>query len=356
MKACYFGSYFRNYPRNETIIEGLRQNNVNVIECHPDFDVTKHTPKILPKIYMKLLEKIMSLKKDFDIIIVGYPGWYTFWLAKLVSLYTRKPVIFDAFISLYNTMVLDRQIVDKKSFFAKSLYLLDKYSMKFADLCITDTLEHIRYFSETFHIPVEKFRKVPVGANEKIFYSRNNEVDNENFNVLFYGYFTPLHGLDVILHAAKLLESKKNIKFLIIGKTIEGNVNVPRISTKNVRFLKPISYIDLPKFISKSQICLGIFGKTRKAKLVVPNKIYQSIAMKKAVITADTPAMHEEFTNMKNIFLCDPTPESLADAVLLLEEDKILRNKIAKSAYQLFINNFTTKKVGERMKELCSLR
>jgi len=354
MKACYFGSYFRNYPRNELIIEGLRQNNVNVIECHPDFDVTRHTPKILPKIHIKLLEKIMALKKDFDIIIVGYPGWYTFWLAKLLSMYTRKPVIFDAFISLYNTMVLDRQIVNKKSVFAKSLYLLDKYSMKFADFCITDTSEHIRYFSETFHIPAENFGKVPVGADEKIFHPRNNEVDNEDFNILFYGYFTPLHGLDVILRAAKLLESKKNIKFTIIGKTDEGNVNVPRKSTKNVQFFNPIPYIDLPKFISKSQICLGIFGQTQKAKLVVPNKIYQSIAMKKAVITADTPAMHEEFKHMGDVFLCAPTPESLADAVLLLEEDKILRNKIAENAYQLFVNNFTTTKVGERMKELCS--
>ena len=41
---------------------------------------------------------------------------------------------------------------------------------------------------------------------------------NKPLSVLFYGTFLPLHGMDVLLHACKLLEGKA-IEFRIIGGT-----------------------------------------------------------------------------------------------------------------------------------------
>ncbi len=39
MRICYFGTYSmeEGYPRNRVIIEGLRKNGVDVVECHEDF-------------------------------------------------------------------------------------------------------------------------------------------------------------------------------------------------------------------------------------------------------------------------------------------------------------------------------
>ncbi|MEF9426698.1 MAG: hypothetical protein L0956_05835 [Candidatus Mariimomonas ferrooxydans] len=38
MKVCYFGTYSTGpgYPRNRVIIKGLRENRVEVIECHKE--------------------------------------------------------------------------------------------------------------------------------------------------------------------------------------------------------------------------------------------------------------------------------------------------------------------------------
>ena len=34
MKVCYWGTFEREYPRNAVLIAGLRQNGVEVVECH----------------------------------------------------------------------------------------------------------------------------------------------------------------------------------------------------------------------------------------------------------------------------------------------------------------------------------
>ena len=36
MRVCYFGTYRVRYSRNQIMIEGLRRNGVEVIECHEE--------------------------------------------------------------------------------------------------------------------------------------------------------------------------------------------------------------------------------------------------------------------------------------------------------------------------------
>ena len=34
LRVCYFGTYRAEYSRNRIMMEGLRKNGVEVIECH----------------------------------------------------------------------------------------------------------------------------------------------------------------------------------------------------------------------------------------------------------------------------------------------------------------------------------
>ena len=38
MRVCYFGTYSTGpgYPRNRVIIKGLRENGIEVVECHKE--------------------------------------------------------------------------------------------------------------------------------------------------------------------------------------------------------------------------------------------------------------------------------------------------------------------------------
>jgi glycosyltransferase involved in cell wall biosynthesis len=48
---------------------------------------------------------------------------------------------------------------------------------------------------------------VYVGANEKLWKIKKTDIiKNSKFNVVFWGAFSPLHGIDIIVKAANLLE------------------------------------------------------------------------------------------------------------------------------------------------------
>jgi hypothetical protein len=59
----------------------------------------------------KLFKEGMSALKGVDAILVGWPAWRAIYPVKLLSKLLGKPLIVDAFISLYDTEVFDRKRV-----------------------------------------------------------------------------------------------------------------------------------------------------------------------------------------------------------------------------------------------------
>jgi glycosyltransferase involved in cell wall biosynthesis len=343
IKVCYFGSYDPKYTRNRVIIFGLKQNGVNVFEC-------QDASSILLR-YFKLLWKYLYLKKHDVIIVHGHGNVPLAWL--LAKIFRRK-LIFDPFISLYDTAIFDRKEVDEKSVKAKYYYYLDKWCCALADIVMVDTWGHLRYFHEEFGIKKEKFRRVLVGADDTRFYPVKTEKEDDKFRVLFYGTYIPLHGIEYIVKAAKLLENNKDIVFEIFGsgQTYKNIKSLSeKLKIKNILFKIDWVEEDPQRYIGRVDVCLGIFGGTPKAKRVVPNKAYQAIAMEKPLITGDSPAAREVFSNKENAILCVmANPKAIAESILLLKEDEKLRRKIAKNGYTLFKERFTPQAIGKEVK------
>jgi len=66
------------------------------------------------------------------------------------------------------------------------------------------------------------------------------------------------------------------------------------------------------------------------------------------LITSETVAIKEIFTDKENCLLCNPHDEvDLASKILLLKNDKKLREKIANRSYKLFKEKFDNKNIGK---------
>ena len=344
MKILMLGTYDLNeYSRGRILYKGLLKNNVKV---------SLFLPKGKLK-YFKLARRL--LKKDYNIILVN--GKLNLILCKILKPFHRRPIVFDVFISDYDSLVKDRKLVKENSFKARILWLLDKYTCKWADFVILDTKAHIKYFVKEFGLKTSKFKEIYIGADEEIFRPTSYQnKKNKKFIVLFHGTFIPLQGIEYIVKAAKLLEKDREILFQIIGygqtfKKIKKLV--ARLKIKNIHFLGFQEISKIPTYISKADVCLGIFGETQKAKRVIPNKAFEVIAMKKPLITADTPAIKELFIHRKNCYLCKISDEkSLAVAIKELKNDFNLRKKIALNGYKLFKEKCTSKEIGNRLKKL----
>jgi len=366
LSICYFGTYEKDYPRNRILIKGLQRSGFKVIECHVPLwekseDKTgnflkskKKITKDLIKSYFKLIKKYHKIKKK-DILIVGYLGQFDMLLARLLA--PRKKIIFNPMISLYDTMVSDRRLFKEHSFLAKLSLLIDKISCKLADIIILDTPEHARYFNKKIKVKNKKLRVIPVGIDSDIFYPIKKEKEKK-MNILFYGKFTPIHGVEYILKAAKALENNKSIEFIIIGKgqTYEKDMQLyKKLKVSNIHFIDWIPYEKLPKIIANSDICLGgHFGKGKKALRVVPNKTFQMIAMKKPVIVSNSIASVEAgFQDKENCIFCRPGDEKeIIEGINLLIKNKRLSEKISKKVYELSQEKYTIERIGEKAKSI----
>jgi len=384
MKVCYFGTYEKNYPLNSIIIKGLKKNSVEVEECHvflwekyankysnflKPFSLLKLTANAMIS-YLKLVFKFFKKCRNIDVFVVGYIGQIDVLLLKTLTLLKKnKPkIIFIPLVSLYNTAVIDRNLFAKNSASARFLFYIDKLSFKIPDLIILDTNEHIAYICRLFGLDERKFKRVWVGADNGVFYPIEHKKKSQSelekhgkFNVLFFGKYIPLHGVEYIIKAAKLLEYDQNIKFRMIGNGQLYNKMFKmsrQLNLKNVDFTKWIEHDMLVEEINRSTVVLGIFGGAGKSLRVIPNKIFQAVACRKPVITGASRAIKELFTDEKNILLCEnKDPLSLKSAVLKLKNNNNLRKRIADNGYKVFSSSLTPEKIGKRIKNfIYSLR
>src|SRR3989338_10707925 len=127
MRVLFFGVYDPNYARNWVLINGLRKNGVEVVEL-------RRKPQRFS--LFRLFFDYLKFKKNFDIMIVGFPGQEAMFLARWLTL---KPIIFDVFTSHYGGGIFVRQKVSKKSFSAKNYKFLDRGSCKLGRIFFLDT-------------------------------------------------------------------------------------------------------------------------------------------------------------------------------------------------------------------------
>jgi len=351
IKIAYFGSYNPLYTRVRTTLKGLRKNNIEVIEC-----LSSSSFRLWRLI--SLFFKYLKIAGGVDVLMVSEAGQTYVPLAKILSVITNKPLLFDAFLSYYHVRVEDEKAVLKNSLKGKYFYYLDKLSCQMADLVILDTQEHIEYFCKTFNLLKGKFRWLPVGSDDELFYPRiNGKVQKKKYFLVFLvSSFYPLHGVEYVVEAAKLLEKNKDIKFLIVGdgptkKNIEKLVKT--LNIKNIKLKESVLPPQLAELMSIADICLGQFGATSQSQMVIPAKVYDAIAMAKPVITGESNSIKKVFTDKENIILCPmANPKALAESIIALKENLRLRQKISANDYRLFCDNFSLSKIGEKLKNI----
>ncbi len=367
MIVCYFGGYDKNYSRNKINIDGLQANGVRLIHCSirkPTFRTESMVSIVLyciklpfhfvyRNLYLIYKGYQKFIKYRYDIILVGYPGHLDLPAAMVLRFIINKPILFDSLISIHDTFVTDREILRNK-FLSRILYSFEKNLYKIPNYIFLDTKTHSDFVSKKYKIPSQKIGYLYIGALKgmNVYKKRHN---NQAFKVVFYGYASPLHGIEYIIKAAKLCESL-DIEFVFIGggQTRKNDLALARkLNVKKVEFLPSLPENKALKIIYTADLMLGIFKGNKKANRVIPNKVYQGIALGIPVLTSQTDGIKEVFTNKKDILLCKPANEfSIASSIRLIFSDNLLRKKLSENGYELYLNNFTPQKTGHHLVKL----
>jgi glycosyltransferase involved in cell wall biosynthesis len=271
-------------------------------------------------------------------------------------------VVWAQFPSGYDTVVGDRAKLSRRHPLARALYAWEWLSCRAADCVLMDTREHAAYVVRTFRVDAKRVRSVWVGAETQLFAPASPPAGStaggtarpDGLTVLFYGQLIPLHGVETIVRAARLLRDRP-IRFVLIGSGQEEarlRALLDEVPLDSLEWHAWLDYERLSEAIARADVCLGIFGCTSKAARVIPNKVFQILACDKPLVTRDSPASRELFGELPppGVQLVPPgDPQALADALAGLLDDP---SRLARQPDARLRERITPRAIGRQLLEV----
>lgn len=310
----WWGRFDPEYSRNRVLRSFLRQAGWQLNDFMPLFSSTGGLEAIFKKIARPDAVWVPAFRqRDFS-------------SARSFADRHDIPLIFDPLISAWDKVVFERKKFPATDKRARNILKAEQELFSRADLVIADTEPHARFFVDHLNAPAAKTHVIPVGAEEGLFTCRPSGPPGDPPEIFFFGSFISLQGTKTIIDAAIQVPEAR--------WTLLGTGPLRRLCEEqsqghsHIHFEEPIPYQNLPERIGAADILLGIFGSSPKAGRVIPNKVYQSMACGRPLITRQSPAypeLLEKDPNCGITFIPPANPVALANAVRhLLAEPSLL--------------------------------
>jgi glycosyltransferase involved in cell wall biosynthesis len=321
-----WGTYDLGKPRTRILLRGLREAGVPVVECHAgvwngveDKSQLRGTGRRLRLLvrwlsrYPRLVLRYLRAPRH-DVVLVGYPGLLDLLVLRPWAKLRRVPVVWDVFVPLYEAVVEDRELVSPRHPAARLLRRAEGGAARRADRVLLDTRAQAERFRSVHGLASDRVGTVPVGVEPEVFPPLGDGAPPPGRGApsaptaLFYGQMIPLHGVGTILEAAAS-PAGRGIRWRMIGRgqeveKVERALREGRSPTLD--WVPWVPYDRLHEEIAEADVCLGIFGTTAKAARVIPNKVYQVLAVGKPLVTRDGPGIRELLREGPGIRLIPP--------------------------------------------------
>lgn len=200
--------------------------------------------------------------------------------------------------------------------------------------------ENIIYVSNG--VDYKHFRNV----NKDFKYSKEYQkiLDSKKPIIGYYGALASWFDYDLIKYIAK---NKKDCNIVLIGSKYDTSFNNANLTDKNIHYLGPVDYKDLPNYASCFDVCMLPFKINDITRSTNPIKIFEYMALSKPIVSVDLDECrkyevvqigktYEEFLNKINKSLKGTSKE-----YKLKEKDIALTNTWQKKACD--ISNALTK-------------
>lgn len=339
----WWGRSDPNYSRNRIIRKQLKNLNYEILDFYPLVSRFGYIEALLKKI------------KRTDFVWVPCFRQRDILSASKWCLNKNIKLVIDPLISSWDKQTYEKEkLLNQKQ--SDALKKKESFLFNKADFVLADTNLHANLFQKELRVHKNKIFTVYVGAEDSIFnnlQSKNNT--KKKFEILFYGSFLPLHGSEIIIKAAKYFKKSNNLRWTMLGAGPDlYKCKVLAKDCPNIFFEEKIEYTKLASRIKKADLLLGIFGNSNKAGNVIPNKVFQSLASGKTVITRKSNAYPKKLLNLNNgvIFIEPNSPKALYKAVLKITEDRNFLRKSNAQAKFIYDTYFSEKIIREQLKKI----
>jgi glycosyltransferase involved in cell wall biosynthesis len=309
VRVLYFGTYDRAHPRNVNAIAALRLAGAEVEERQVPVRGGGLAGAL--NVFAAEWRLLAPRTRDFDVVIVGYPGHFDVPRARRLA--RKRPLVFDAVLSLEDELVEVRHHFRDRSTAATVLRAVDFHAFRLPDLVVCGTDAEARHLSQ---LGARQTAAVFLGADEDVFC--------ETWSPTYP--FTALQIADasaeVVLAAVPLTETP--VRVADASEISPGSREIA---------------------LAHAGIVLGGFHESR----AIPAVVFEALATGAPVITADTEAARELLTDGESAALVEPgSPARLAEAIDRLAGDEPLRRRIAARGREVFRERASRRVLGAR--------
>jgi glycosyltransferase involved in cell wall biosynthesis len=170
---------------------------------------------------------------------------------------------------------------------------------------------------------------------ESIGYRKRNGLKESDILFFYGGVVGYAQGLDVILKAAKLVEDRSEIQFIIQGAGPEKDRLVQlkeEMNVKNVHFLPPVDKSEMPGVLKEINAAVIPLRKLDLFEGAIPSKVFETLAMEIPILLGVNGEARIHFVDKAQaaIFVEPENAEVLAENVLFLADNPELAIEMGK--------------------------
>lgn len=226
-----------------------------------------------------------------------------------------------------------------------------------AKLCAAVSGAMRRFLIEDGIAP-EKLIALPNGINEQIFHPKIDGstirqqygFDPDTVVIVFVGSFQPYHRVDWLLEAFSRVQSVRKARLLLVGAGREqaaAESLCQRLGLdERVVFTGHVNYDDVPTYIAAGDVAIMPATNTYGN----PMKVYEYMALGKAVLAPNQETIVEIGTHDKDIYTFEPENiDSMAAALMAVIDNERLREQLGEQAALTIAQDHTWTKRGERL-------
>lgn len=285
-------------------------------------------------------------------LFIGPSGW-------LLSRWYRCPWVLDI-RDIWPDVVVNIGAFKRESLFVKSLDRLARFLYRRADHIVHVT-ENQRPTLRQAGVPEEKLFFVPNGMDfdllenaPEINWREKLNLQNK-FIVVYAGLIGVVHGVDIVVDTAMILQNDPDIHFLIVGDGVEKPKIVSATEQAN---LTNITFLDrqprefIPSILASSDVAWNPIG-TEHLVDVRPYKLLEAWGCNKPVLVSasgETAALVGKTGG--GVAVPPNRPEELAEAILKLKENSEQLKIFGDNGYRYVKEHLDRQKIARTMEEI----
>lgn len=300
-------------------------------------------------VYKKLLQEIKERPIDYISINARfYP--LTFECVKLAESLGIKPLVTDhgsAYLTLGNPM-LDKAVSKYEDFITSRLIKHDIDFYGVSQLSVT-WLKHFGIDAcgvLNNSIDAVEFRN----SSNSIMWKDKLDLPKNSILVVFTGRLIPEKGITALLNTAKALNNRKDIHFAIAGDgPLKNEILDSELDT--VHLVGKLDQSSIASLLTSADIfCLPTRSEGFSTSLL------EAAASETAAVITDVGGVAELIPNKEyGIVIPNANTETIAEAILELADNDILRLNIAKKIRSHVEQNFSWESTAKKIEIACQL-